>query len=104
MGLSRRQFTREFQLTAVGQLEQGGWIGAVARALEMNPNVLHRWRREFRQGRRGQLHCHEPEPAEPPHGELRADRGLLSCSEIIACQWLGVYNRGGRRLKSEIPA
>ena len=30
---------------------QGVWIGAVARALEVNPNVLHRWRREFRQGR-----------------------------------------------------
>ena len=50
MGLSGRQFTREFQLTAVGQLEQGVWIGAVARALEVNPNVLHRWRREFCQG------------------------------------------------------
>ena len=51
MGLSRRQFTREFKLTAVRQLEQGVSIGAVARALEVNPNVLHRWRREFRQGR-----------------------------------------------------
>ena len=50
MGLSRRQFTREFKLTAVRQLEQGVSIGAVARALEVNPNVLHRWRREFRQG------------------------------------------------------
>ena len=50
MGLSRRQFTREFKLTAVRQLEQGVSIGEVARALEVNPNVLHRWRREFRQG------------------------------------------------------
>ena len=25
-------------------------MGEVARALEVNPNVLHRWRREFRQG------------------------------------------------------
>lgn len=51
MGLSRRQFTREFKLTAVRQLEQGVPIGELARALEVNPNVLHRWRREFRQGR-----------------------------------------------------
>ena len=32
-----------------------GWdhrpVGEVARAREGNPNVLHRWRREFRQGR-----------------------------------------------------
>ena len=32
------------------RLEQGVSIGEVARALEVNANLLHRWRREFRQG------------------------------------------------------
>lgn len=32
------------------RLEQGVTIGEAARALEVNPNVLHRWRRELRQG------------------------------------------------------
>src|SRR6266487_2667177 len=50
MGLSRRQFTKEFKLAAVRRLEQGVSIGEAARALEVNPNVLHRWRKEFRQG------------------------------------------------------
>ena len=50
MGLSRRRFTKEFKLAAVRRLEQGVSIGEAARALEVNPNVLHRWRREFRQG------------------------------------------------------
>src|SRR5262249_50418943 len=50
MELSRRQFTKEFKLAAVRRLEQGVSIGEAARALEVNPNVLHRWRREFRQG------------------------------------------------------
>ena len=50
MGLSRRMFTKEFKLAAVQRLERGSTIGEVARALEVNPNVLHRWRREFRQG------------------------------------------------------
>jgi transposase-like protein len=50
MGLSRRQFTREFKLTAVRRLEMGASIAEVARAFEVNPNVLHRWRREFRDG------------------------------------------------------
>jgi transposase-like protein len=50
MGLSRRTFTKEFKLAAVRRLEQGVSIGEAARALEVNPNVLHRWRREFRQG------------------------------------------------------
>jgi len=50
MGLSRRQFTKEFKMAAVRRLEQGISIAEVARALEVNPNVLHRWRREFRRG------------------------------------------------------
>jgi transposase len=50
MGLSRRMFTKEFKLVAVQRLERGSSIGEVARALEVNPNVLHRWRREIRQG------------------------------------------------------
>ena len=50
MGLSRRRFTKEFKLAAVQRLEQGVGVTEVARALEVNPNVLHRWRREFRQG------------------------------------------------------
>jgi transposase len=48
--LSRRQFTKEFKLAAVRRLEMGASIAEVARAFEVNPNVLHRWRREFRQG------------------------------------------------------
>jgi transposase-like protein len=50
MGLSRRQFTKEFKLAAVQRLEMGASLAEVARAFEVNPNVLHRWRREFRQG------------------------------------------------------
>src|SRR4030067_1086180 len=50
MGLSRRVFTREMKLAAVQRLETGSTIAEVARAFEVNPNVLHRWRREFRQG------------------------------------------------------
>ena len=50
MGLSRRQFTKEFKLAAVRRLEQGVSMAEVARGLEVSPNVLHRWRKEFRQG------------------------------------------------------
>src|SRR5580693_1458441 len=50
MGLSRRKFTREFKLAAVERLERGVSVAAVARACEVSPNVLHRWRREFRDG------------------------------------------------------
>ena len=50
MGLSRRQFTKEFKLAAIQRLELGASLAEVARAFEVNPSVLHRWRREFRQG------------------------------------------------------
>jgi transposase-like protein len=49
MGLSRRKFTREFKLEAVRRLEQREPVAALARALEVNPNLLHRWRQEYRQ-------------------------------------------------------
>ena len=69
MGLSRRIFTKEFKLAAVQRLEQGVSLGEVARALEVNPNVLHRWRREFRQG---------PGNVFPGHGKQRWSEGRMA--------------------------
>ena len=50
MSLSRRRFTQEFKLSAVERLQQGASAAEVSRAFEINPNLLHRWRREFRPG------------------------------------------------------
>jgi len=69
MGLSRRQFTREFKLAALQRLETGASVAEVARAFEVNPNVLHRWRREFRQG---------PGNAFPGLGKRRWEEGRLA--------------------------
>src|SRR5437868_14266515 len=69
MGLSRRQFTQEFKLAAVRRLEQGVSIAEVARGLEVNPIVLHRWRREFRQG---------PDNAFPGNGKQRWSEGRVA--------------------------
>ena len=69
MGLSRRRFTREFKLAAIQRLEQGISIAEVARALEVNPNVLHRWRSEFRQG---------PGNAFPGLGQRRWSEGRMA--------------------------
>jgi len=41
-------FSKEFKEAAVRRLELGASIGEVARACEVNPNVLHRWKRELR--------------------------------------------------------
>lgn len=48
MSVSRRTFTREFKEAAGRRLELGASVAEVARACEVNPNVLHRWRRELR--------------------------------------------------------
>ena len=47
MGAGRRKFTKEFKEAAVRRLGLGASLGEVARACEVNPNVLHRWRREL---------------------------------------------------------
>jgi transposase-like protein len=47
MSLSRRQFTKEFKEAAVRRLELGVSVAEVSRACEVNPNVLHRWKREL---------------------------------------------------------
>ena len=69
MGLARRQFTKEFKLAAVRRLEQGISIAEAARALEVSPNVLHRWRQEFRQG---------PGNAFPGNGTRRWSEGQIA--------------------------
>ena len=50
MGLTRRKFTRELKMTAIQQLDGGSSAAEVARAFEINANLLHRWRKEFRHG------------------------------------------------------
>lgn len=69
MGISRRTFTREFKLAAVRRLEAGVSLAEVSRGLEVNPNVLDRWRREFRQA---------PGNAFPGHGQPRWSEGRVA--------------------------
>ena len=37
-------------MAAVERLEMGASIAEAARAFEVSPNLLHRWRKEFREG------------------------------------------------------
>ena len=101
MGLSRRQFTKEFKLAAVRRLEQGVSIAEATRALEVSANVLHRWRREFRQGTGN---------AFPGNGKQRWSEGRIADLERkIGQQALEVFRRfpfagnGRGRLVTETP-
>jgi transposase len=44
---ARRKFTKEFEQTAVRRLNSGQSAAEVARALEVHPTDLHRWKREL---------------------------------------------------------
>src|SRR5215470_6749665 len=46
---SRRKFSKEFKQTAVNRLNSGQSAAEVARALEVHPSDLHRWRRELQE-------------------------------------------------------
>jgi len=59
MGMSRQRFTRESKIAAVRRLQQGESVAVLARSLEVNPSVLHRWQQEYRQ---------EPKKAFPGSG------------------------------------
>jgi transposase-like protein len=69
MGILRRKFTKEFKLEAVRRLESGVSLAEVARGLEVSPNVLHRWQREFRKA---------PGNAFPGHGQRRWSEGKIA--------------------------
>jgi transposase len=69
MGLSRRKFTKEFKMAALRQIDAGGWIAAVARWCEINPNLLHRWRKDFQES---------PGHAFPGLGKKRADENRVA--------------------------
>jgi transposase len=45
--MSRRKFSKEFKQAAVRRLQAGQSAAEVARALEVHPSDLHRWRREL---------------------------------------------------------
>lgn len=48
MSQSRRKFNKEFKEAAVRRLELGASLAEVARACEVNANLLHRWKKELR--------------------------------------------------------
>jgi transposase-like protein len=72
-------------VAAVKELESGKPLGYVARRLEVNPNVLHRWRRAFQeqptkafsgQGKRMLAESHEAE-LERKIGQLTMENDFL---------------------------
>jgi transposase len=53
MDLARRVYTREMKLAAMREVDNGRTLAEVARLLELSPQLLQAWRREWRS--RGEL-------------------------------------------------
>jgi transposase-like protein len=48
MDLARRVYSRELKIAAMREIDNGRTMGEVARQLELSPNLLQRWRSEWR--------------------------------------------------------
>jgi transposase len=48
MDLARRVYDRELKIAAMREIDTGRTVGEVARQLELSPNLLERWRGEWR--------------------------------------------------------
>src|SRR6185436_4928854 len=72
MSQSRRRFTKEFKEAAIRRLDLGATLAEVARVCEVNPNVLHRWRRELSK---------HGERAFSGNGKSRAEENQLAALE-----------------------
>jgi transposase len=65
MGEKRRRFKREFKLEAVRMVvERGHRVTEVARDLDLRPDMLRRWQREFEE---------DQQQAFPGQGHLKPD-------------------------------
>lgn len=103
MGISRRMFTREFKLAAVKEVESGKSVGYVARRLEINPNMLHRWRQDLRKnpgtafpgnGKRMLVEGREAE-LERKIGQLTMENDFLK-KLVVAFEELQEADSGGK--------
>ena len=80
MSVKRRQFTEEFKLSVISEIEAGKSHAEVARAHQVNPNTLTRWRKQLRQYKdqafagNGHAYTSEARVAEPrTHGRAAHD-------------------------------
>jgi transposase len=98
MGEKRRRFKREFKLEAVRMVVEGGHrVTEVARDLDLRPDMLRRWQREFegdqRQAFPGQGHL---KPDEEEMRRLRRDLERVREERDILKKALAIFSGPSR--------
>ena len=104
--MSRRKFSKEFKVAAIRRLQGGQTAAEVARALEVHPSELHRWRHEWDEhGERafqgvGMKRAEESRVAdlERKIGQQALEIDFLkrALQHVEEQRLLGALNRGGR--------
>ncbi len=51
MSLKKREFTKEFKLQVVHEVDAGKPQAQVAREHQLNPNTIAKWRKQYRQSK-----------------------------------------------------
>jgi transposase len=69
MALKRRQFTRDFKLQVVREVDAGKPMAQVARQHQINPNTVAKWRKQLRQ---------YPQTAFAGHGRAYTDEARVA--------------------------
>lgn len=77
MTLRRRQFTKEFKLGVIREIEAGKSIAQVAREHQLHPNTILKWRK---------LHLQYAERAFSGHGQTYKDEARIAELERMVGQ------------------
>lgn len=81
--LKKRQFTRDFKLTVVQQVEAGKRVAEVARMYEVTPGMVWRWHREARGNPEGAFTRQRQTPTESREAELERMIGQLTMENAL---------------------
>lgn len=81
--LKRRQFTREFKLTVVRQVDAGKRVAEVARMYEVTPEMVWRWHREAEADPEGAFTRQRKTPTESREAELERMIGQLTMENAL---------------------
>jgi len=77
MSKKRRQYTREFKISVITELEAGTALGQLSREHGLHPSLITRWKKEYRQN---------PEGAFGGNGQAYKERAKIAKLERLVGQ------------------
>jgi transposase len=92
--IGHRQFSREFKRNALQLVEKGVSVGKVARDLDIHPNLIHRWRRDYlAEGESAFVGSGKVKPEEAEVKRLQRELEEVKEERDILKKALGVFSK-----------